>query len=78
VAAWCVTNYGSICTTPPYNIHTTTYYTEFYQLKPKLACNSENAEELPEDGTQLPKHAGAAKRNNKLIRNDAFVCYSQT
>jgi hypothetical protein len=28
---------------------------------PKLACNSEGTEELPEDGTQLPKHVGAAK-----------------
>jgi hypothetical protein len=26
-----------------------------------LACNSEGTDELPEDGTQLPKHVGAAK-----------------
>jgi hypothetical protein len=37
------------------------YYTEFYQPKPKLACNSEGTDEVPEDGTQLPKHVGAAK-----------------
>jgi hypothetical protein len=43
------------------SIHTTTYYTEFYQPKPKLASNSEGTDELPEDGTQLPKHIGAAK-----------------
>jgi hypothetical protein len=29
--------------------------------KPKSACNSEGTDELPEDGTQLPKHVGAAK-----------------
>jgi hypothetical protein len=51
----------SISTKPPHNIHITTYYTEFYQPKPKLACNSEGTDELPEDGTQLPKHVGAAK-----------------
>jgi hypothetical protein len=27
----------------------------------KLACNSEGTDEFPEDGTQLPKHVGAAK-----------------
>jgi hypothetical protein len=43
-----------------------------------LACNSEGTDELLEDGTQLPKHVGAAKGNNKLIRIDAFVGYSQT
>jgi hypothetical protein len=43
------------------SIHTAIYYTEFYQPKPKLACNSEGTGELPEDGTQLPKHVGAAK-----------------
>jgi hypothetical protein len=42
-------------------MHTTTYYTEFYQPKHKLACNSEGTNELPEDDTQLPKHVGAAK-----------------
>jgi hypothetical protein len=26
-------------------------YTEFYQSKPKLACNSEGIDELPEDDT---------------------------
>jgi hypothetical protein len=61
---------------PPYNIHTTTYYTEFDQSKPKLACNSEGTDEIPEDGTQLPKHVGAAKW--KLIIIDAFVGYFQT
>jgi hypothetical protein len=29
--------------------------------KPKLACNSEGTDELPQDGTQLLKHVGAAK-----------------
>jgi hypothetical protein len=29
--------------------------------KPKLACNSEGTDELPENGTQLPKHVGTAK-----------------
>jgi hypothetical protein len=43
-----------------------------------LACNSEGTDELPEDGTQLPKHVGAAKGNNKVIIIDAFVGYSQT
>jgi hypothetical protein len=28
---------------------------------PTLACNSEGTDELPEDGTQSPKHVGAAK-----------------
>jgi hypothetical protein len=51
----------SIRTRPPHSIHTTTHYTEFYQLKPKLACNSEGTDELPEHGTQLPKHVEAAK-----------------
>jgi hypothetical protein len=29
--------------------------------KTKLACSSKGTDELPEDGTQLPKHVGAAK-----------------
>jgi hypothetical protein len=35
----------------------------FINQKPKLACtsNSEGTDELPEDGTQLPKHVAAAK-----------------
>jgi hypothetical protein len=33
----------------------------FINHKPKLACNSEGADELSEDGTQLPKHVEAAK-----------------
>jgi hypothetical protein len=33
----------------------------FIKQNPKLACNSEGTDELPEDGTQLPKHVGAAK-----------------
>jgi hypothetical protein len=33
----------------------------FINKKSKLACNSEGTDELPEDGTQLPKHVGAAK-----------------
>jgi hypothetical protein len=41
-----------------------------------LAYNSEVTDELPEDGTQLLKHVGAATLNNKLIRVDAFVGYS--
>jgi hypothetical protein len=49
---------GMWCTRPP---HTITYHTQFYQPKPKLAYNSEGTDELPEDGTQLPKHVGAAK-----------------
>jgi hypothetical protein len=48
----------------------------FINQKPKLACNSEGTDELPEDGTQLPKHVGTAKLNNKLVRIDAFVGYS--
>jgi hypothetical protein len=55
VAAWCV----SICR-PLHSIHTITQYTELYQPKLKLACNSEVTDELPDDGTQLPKHAGTA------------------
>jgi hypothetical protein len=35
------------------------YYTELYQPKPKLVCNSEGTHEHPEDATQLPKHVGA-------------------
>jgi hypothetical protein len=27
--------------------------------KSKLACNSKGTDELPEDGTQFPKHVGA-------------------
>jgi hypothetical protein len=33
----------------------------FINHKPKLTCNSEGTDELPEDGTQLPKHVGARK-----------------
>jgi hypothetical protein len=44
-----------------YNIQTATYYKEFYHPKPKFACNSESTDELPADGTQLPKHVGAAE-----------------
>jgi hypothetical protein len=33
----------------------------FINQKPKLACNSEGTDELPDDGTQLPIHVGAAK-----------------
>jgi hypothetical protein len=33
----------------------------FINQKPKLACNSEGTDELPEDGTQLPKRVGASK-----------------
>jgi hypothetical protein len=51
----------SISATSPHNIQTTTHYTEFYQPKPKLACNSASIDEFPEDGTQLPKHVGAVK-----------------
>jgi hypothetical protein len=70
-------SHRSIRTRPPHSIrvHKTTYeyYTEFYQTKPKVACNSEGTDELPEDGTWLPKHEGADKCNNKLIIIDAFV-----
>jgi hypothetical protein len=57
VAGGCV----PICTRRPRSIQITTYYTDFYQPKPKLACNSESTDEFPEDGTQLPKHVGATK-----------------
>jgi hypothetical protein len=33
----------------------------FINKKFKLACNAEGTDELPEDGTHLPKHVGAAK-----------------
>jgi hypothetical protein len=56
-----------------WSIHTTTYYTEFYQTNPKLVFNSECTDELPGDGTYLPKHVGAAKRDNKLIITDVHV-----
>jgi hypothetical protein len=45
----------------------------FINHRPKSACNSAGTEELPEDGTQVPKHVGATERNNKLIRINAFV-----
>jgi hypothetical protein len=41
--------------------HTATDYTEFYQPKPKVACNTGGTDVLPEDGTQLAKHVEAAK-----------------
>jgi hypothetical protein len=56
-------------------MYTTTCYIEFYQPKPKLACDSEGTDELSDNVTQLPKHVGAAKWNNKMIRIDAFVGY---
>jgi hypothetical protein len=34
---------------------------KFINQKSKLTCNSADTDELPEDGTQLPKHAEAAK-----------------
>jgi hypothetical protein len=43
-----------------------------------MVCNSEGTDELPENGTQLPKHIEAEKWNNKLIRVGAFVGYSWT
>jgi hypothetical protein len=52
VATWCVS----------IDAHTQPHTTQnFINQKPKLACNSEGTEELPQDGTQLPKHVGAAK-----------------
>jgi hypothetical protein len=33
----------------------------FINQNPKLSRNSEGTDELPEDGTQLPKYVGAAK-----------------
>jgi hypothetical protein len=58
-------------------IHTQPHTTQsFIYQKSKLACNTEGTDELPEDCTQLPKHVGAAKWNNKRIRTDAFVGYS--
>jgi hypothetical protein len=68
--------YRLIRSRPPHDIHTTTYYTKFYKQKPKLTCNSEGTDGLPEDATHLPNHVGAAKWNEKLIRIDAFVGYS--
>jgi hypothetical protein len=47
----------------------------FINHRPKLACNSAGTEELPEDGTHVPKHVGATEGNNKLIRINAFVGY---
>jgi hypothetical protein len=41
-----------------------------------MACNSEGTDELPDNGTQLPKYVAAVKWNNKLIRIYAFVGYS--
>jgi hypothetical protein len=65
----------SIRTRPPHNLHITHTTQNFINQKLKLACNSEGRDELLEDGTQVPKHVGAAKWNNKLIRTDAFVGY---
>jgi hypothetical protein len=39
-----------------YVVHTTQ---NFINKKSKLAYNSEGTDELPEDGTQFPKHVGA-------------------
>jgi hypothetical protein len=55
-----------------WDTHTTR---NFINQKPKLVCNSEGTDGLPEDGTQLPKYVGAAKWNNNPIRIDAFVGY---
>jgi hypothetical protein len=33
----------------------------FINQNPTFSCKSEGTDELPEDGTQLPKHVGAAK-----------------
>jgi hypothetical protein len=60
-----------------YIIYTQPRTTQYvFNQNPKLVCNSEGTDELPEDGTQLPKHVGAEKWNNKLIRVDTFVGYS--
>jgi hypothetical protein len=45
----------------------------FINYRPKSACNAAGTEDLPEDGTQVPKHVGATEQNNKLIRISAFV-----
>jgi hypothetical protein len=45
------TKWKATRTRPPHSIHTTTYCTEFYEPKPKLACNSEGTDELPEEDT---------------------------
>jgi hypothetical protein len=43
-------------------IYTQLHITQnFIKQKPKLAYNSEGTDELPEDGTKLPKHVGAAE-----------------
>jgi hypothetical protein len=66
----------SLWRTAPHKINTPPQTPQnFINQKSKLACNSEGTDELPEDGTRLPKHVGAAKLNNKLIRIDAFVGY---
>jgi hypothetical protein len=46
---------GHIIYTQPHNTQ------NFINQNPKLACNSEGKDELPEDGTQLPKPVVAAK-----------------
>jgi hypothetical protein len=53
----------TIHTRPPQTIRGTHNYIlhRILSPKPKSACNSEGTDELPEDGTQLPKHVGAAK-----------------
>jgi hypothetical protein len=33
----------------------------FINHRPKSACNSAGTEQLPEDGTQVPKHVGATE-----------------
>jgi hypothetical protein len=43
-------------------IHTQPRNTQnFINHRPKSACNSAGTEQLPEDGTQLPKYVGAAE-----------------
>jgi hypothetical protein len=58
-------------------VHTQPHTTQnVINQKPKLVCNSEGTGELPEDGTQLPKHVGAAVRTGPL--NEALYASSLT
>jgi hypothetical protein len=67
--------YVAMCLVPPdhHITYTEPHNTQFYQPKPKLTCNSEGTYQLPEDGTQLPKHVEAAKWNK--TDNNLFICW---
>jgi hypothetical protein len=55
VPAWCDTPGRHTINIQPHTTHT------FTNHRPKSASNSAGTEELPEDGTQLPKHVGATE-----------------